>query len=56
MEEQIREAILTELNRQSEVPECPLNFSHAGDRLTIGGKIDLGALVFVMFGSLAGGP
>ena len=56
VEEQIREAILTELKRQSEDPDCHLDFSHTGNRLTIDGEIDLDALVFVIVGSLAGGP
>jgi hypothetical protein len=56
VEEQIRDAILTELSRQSEDPECNFDFSHAGDRLTVSGEIDLDALVFVIVGSLAGGP
>lgn len=56
MEEQIRDAILTELRRQSEDPECNFNLSHADDRLNVDGEIDLDALVFVIVGSLAGGP
>lgn len=56
MEEQIREAILTELGRQSEDPDCNLTVSQSGDRLAVEGEIDLDALVFVIVGSLAGGP
>jgi hypothetical protein len=56
MEEQIRDAILTELKRQSEDPECNLNCSQAGGRLAVDGEIDLDPLVFVIVGSLAGGP
>lgn len=56
MEEKIREAILTELTRQSEDPECNLDLSHADDRVTVDGEIGLDALVFVIVGSLAGGP
>ena len=56
VEEQIRDAILTELRRQSEDPECNLSFSQAGSRLAVDGEIDLDALVFVIVGSLAGGP
>lgn len=56
MEDQIREAILTELKRQSEDPEYDLDFSFAGERLSVNGDIDLDALVFVIIGSLAGGP
>lgn len=56
VEEQIRDAILTELKRQSEDPECNLNFSQSGSRLAVDGEVDLDALVFVIVGSLAGGP
>ena len=56
MENQVRDAILTELKRQSEDPECSLNVSNSGSRLSVDGDIDLDALVFVIVGSLAGGP
>ncbi|MFC0339375.1 hypothetical protein [Paracoccus niistensis] len=56
MEDQIRDAILTELRRQSEDPECNLKVSQADSRLTVNGEIDLDALTFVIVGSLAGGP
>ena len=56
MEDQIRDAILTELRRQSEDPECNLKFSQADSRLAVNGEIDLDALTFVIVGSLAGGP
>ena len=56
MEEQIRDAILTELKRQSEDPACSLDVSHSGSRLAVDGDIDLDALVFVIVSSLAGGP
>lgn len=56
MEDQIRDAILTELRRQSEDPECNLQFSQADSRLAVNGKIELDALTFVIVGSLAGGP
>ena len=56
MEEQIRDAILTELKRQSGDPECNLEVSHVDSRLAVDGEIDLDALVFVIVGSLAGGP
>lgn len=56
MEEKIRDAILSELTRQSEEPECDFSLAAEGDRLTVSGEIDLDALVFVIVGSLAGGP
>lgn len=61
MEEQIRDAILTELKRQSEDPECSLTVFHDNGRLSVSGEIDLDALTFVMVGSLRadhsmGGP
>lgn len=56
LEDQIREAILTELGRQSEDPGCNLRVDAADGRLTVNGDVDLDALVFVIVGSLAGGP
>lgn len=56
MENQIREAIITELSRQSELPESDLEFEADDTRPTVHGTIDLDALVFVIMGSLAGGP
>ena len=56
MESQIREAIITELRRQSEEPKCDLRVEAADDRLKVNGTIDLDALAFVIAGSLAGGP
>lgn len=55
MEDQIREAILTELRRQSQDGE--LEFERAAsDRVRVKGEIDLDALTLVIVGSLAGGP
>nr|WP_204354532.1 hypothetical protein [Paracoccus saliphilus] len=56
MENQIRDAILTELQRQSEDPDQDLRFSRSESGLVVDGEIDLDALVFVIVGSLAGGP
>ncbi|EAR51847.1 hypothetical protein OG2516_16139 [Oceanicola granulosus HTCC2516] len=56
MEEQVQDAILTELQRQSEDPECNFNLFQAGSRLAVDGEIDLDALVLAIVGSLAGGP
>lgn len=56
MENQIRDAILTELQRQSEDPDQDLRFSRSESGLVVEGEIDLDALVFVIVGSLAGGP
>lgn len=56
VEDQVREAILTELGRQSEDPDCPLTVHAANGRLTVNGDVDLDALVFVIVGSQAGGP
>lgn len=56
MESQIREAIITELRRQAEEPECDLRVEVDDTRLKVDGTIDLDALAFVITGSLAGGP
>lgn len=56
MANQIRDAILTELQRQSEDPDQDLRFSRSESGLVVDREIDLDALVFVIVGSLAGGP
>jgi hypothetical protein len=55
MEDQLREAIVDELKRQAEIsPE--LEVRQDGERLVVGGPIDLEALVMVVAGTVAGGP
>lgn len=53
----IRDAILTELQRQAEATDAAPKFSLAEDGFVdIQGRIDIDALIMVITGSLAGGP
>lgn len=56
MEDQVREAILTELKRQSAEGELRLRDGAGADEVQVEGTIDVEALTFVVVGSLAGGP
>ncbi|AWI87867.1 MULTISPECIES: hypothetical protein [Methylorubrum] len=53
----IRDAILTELQRQAEATDAAPKVSLAEDGFVdIQGRIDIDALIMVITGSLAGGP
>lgn len=53
----IRDAILTELQRQAEATDAAPKVSLAEDGFAeIQGRIDIDALIMVITGSLAGGP
>ncbi|QOZ09095.1 hypothetical protein [Bradyrhizobium sp. CCBAU 51765] len=61
LEEKLKEAIVGELQRQAADRPQALKVQRVGDaegseELTVNGKIDLGALVMVIAGSVAGGP
>ncbi|WP_027575125.1 hypothetical protein [Bradyrhizobium sp. WSM1743] len=61
LEEKLKEAIVGELQRQAADRPQSLKVQGANDvnrseELTVNGKIDLGALVMVIAGSVAGGP
>lgn len=56
MEDQVREAIIAELERQGDLPGSPVSVSRSGDRMTVSGEIDLDALAMAVVGSVAGGP
>jgi hypothetical protein len=61
LEEKLKEAIVGELQRQAADRPQSLKVQGVGDakgseELTVDGKIDLGALVMVIAGSVAGGP
>ncbi|MGY3035422.1 hypothetical protein ACVIIV_004592 [Bradyrhizobium sp. USDA 4354] len=61
LEEKLKEAIVGELQRQAADRPQSLKVEGANDvsrseELTVNGKIDLGALVMVIAGSVAGGP
>lgn len=61
LEEKLKDAIIEELKRQAADRPQALKVQGAGDvksseELTVNGKIDLGALVMVIAGSVAGGP
>lgn len=57
LQESVREAILTELKRQSEVgdPAPKVDTTEPG-YVHVEGRIDLDALIMVVAGSVAGGP
>jgi hypothetical protein len=57
LEDQVREAILAELRRQSEAGGQGLRFK-AGEEemITIEGRVNLDELTMAVVGSLAGGP
>ncbi|MCP1561062.1 UNVERIFIED_ORG: hypothetical protein M2438_000060 [Methylobacterium sp. SuP10 SLI 274] len=53
----LRDAILTELQRQAEATDAAPKVSLAEDGFVdIQGRIDIDALIMVITGSLAGGP
>lgn len=55
IEDQVREALAQELNRQAE--DCPeLSLSSDGSRIVVHGPVDLDALAMVVVGAVAGGP
>ena len=61
LEEKLKDAIIAELQRQAANRPQALTIAGAkdaqgSDELTVNGKIDLGALVMVIAGSVAGGP
>jgi hypothetical protein len=55
LEEKLKEAIVGELQRQAADNPRALHVERSTD-LLVKGKIDLGALVMVIAGSVAGGP
>jgi hypothetical protein len=57
MEDQVREAVVSEITRQAEASEGALkaNCAQPG-RLKIDGEVDLDALAMAVVGSVAGGP
>ncbi|WP_230529827.1 hypothetical protein [Microvirga roseola] len=57
IEDQVREAILAELQRQSEVGERGLRVtSDDPAMITVEGRVNLDELTMAVVGSLAGGP
>ena len=57
LEEQVRDAIISELTRQGEEGDHPLKIGADGDRLLkVEGSIDVDELVMAVVGSVAGGP
>ena len=56
IEEQVRDAIIAELERQAEANPDSLRIEEAEERLVAHGSIDLDELVMAIVGSLAGGP
>lgn len=56
IEEQVREAIVAELQRQSESNPSKLRISVDQERLTANGEVDLAALAMAIVGAVAGGP
>ncbi|MGY8638624.1 hypothetical protein RAD15_39780 [Bradyrhizobium sp. 14AA] len=61
LEEKLKEAIVGELQRQAANRPQSLEVQRRDalkdpEELTVNGKIDLGALVMVIAGSVAGGP
>lgn len=57
LEEQVRDAIISELKRQGEEGEHSLKIGADGDRLLkVEGSIDVDELVMAVVGSVAGGP
>ncbi|MEZ2141863.1 MULTISPECIES: hypothetical protein [Bradyrhizobium] len=61
LEEKLKEAIIGELQRQAADRPQALKVQGSDDvkrseELTVNGKVDLGALVMVIAGSVAGGP
>ncbi|RXH25223.1 MULTISPECIES: hypothetical protein [Bradyrhizobium] len=61
LEEKLKDAVIGELQRQAANRPQSLKIEGAKDaqrseELTVNGKIDLGALVMAIAGSVAGGP
>ena len=57
IEDQVREAIVAELMRQSEAGEQGLRVNDGGaEMITIEGRVNLDELTMAVVGSLAGGP
>lgn len=57
LEHKLKQAVLDELRRQAENSDGELTVRDLGeDRLNVAGTIDLGDLVMVITGSVAGGP
>jgi hypothetical protein len=55
LEKKLKEAIVSELQRQADNNPPALRVERSSD-LVVTGKIDLDALVMVVAGSVAGGP
>ncbi len=57
LEDQVREAIIAELQRQSEAAEQGLRVKTGeAEMITIEGRVNLDELTMAVVGSLAGGP
>ncbi len=60
LEEKLRDAIVGELKRQAADPPQALKLQardvEGSDSIVVNGEIDLGALIMVIAGSVAGGP
>ncbi|MBM6579200.1 hypothetical protein ILT44_03305 [Microvirga sp. BT689] len=57
IEDQVREAIIAELKRQSEAGQQGLRVNAAeAEMITIEGRVNLDELIMAVMGSLAGGP
>ena len=57
IEDQVREAIIAELKRQSEAGEQGLRVrTGEAEMITIEGRVNLDELTMAVVGSLAGGP
>ncbi len=61
LEEKLKQAIIDELKRQAADRPQALKVQgsdevKSSEELTVNGKVDLGALVMVIAGSVAGGP
>jgi predicted transcriptional regulator with HTH domain len=56
MEEEVRDAIISELKRQAETNPSKLKLAEDGERMTVNGEVDLAALAMAIVGTIAGGP
>lgn len=56
IEEQVREAMIAELERQAEAKPDKLSIEEWDEKLVAHGSIDVDELVMAIVGSLAGGP
>ena len=56
VEDQVREAILAELQRQAEVNPQKLTLEQRDDTAVINGEVQLDELVMAILGAVAGGP